>query len=145
MSKIYNVDLENDELGAARAEKNSHEMKEHKYFEENTNDFIYWSGFIVMNTMLMRHENFTKRCSEIIKSFYDRLKFFDLDTLNLVSNNIKNIAFEYCTIQSIYYLDNLNISLEYNDYLSKVYTDSDLIYAKKNPAIIHYAGKPGKP
>lgn len=145
MCEIYETDLNSYELAAVRAEKNSPNMVGHKYFEENKNNYIYWSGFIIMNTKLMRENQFSKRCFDIIDKFHDKLKFFDLDTMNLVSNKIKEIPFEYCTLQSIFYLNSLSLSPEYHDYLSKVYSDSELLYAKNNPAIIHYAGKPGKP
>ncbi|QLE78950.1 glycosyltransferase family 8 protein [Francisella sp. Scap27] len=144
MREVYELNLCGYEFAAVRAERNSSEMIGHKYFKENDNEFIYWSGFIVMNTKLMRENEFVDRCFDVINTYNDRLKFFDLDTLNLVSSKIKDVPFDYCTLQSVYYLDNLSESEEY-EYIKNVYTDEELLYAKENPAIVHYAGKPGKP
>ncbi|AIT09028.1 glycosyl transferase [Candidatus Francisella endociliophora] len=144
MSDIYKTSLNGYELGAVAAEKNSLESVGHKYFEENKNEYIYWSGFLLMNTELMRELNFIDRCFATVKNFNQRLKFFDLDTINITSNKIKSLPFKYCTLQSIFYLKELNQATEYI-YLKDVYSDEELIDAKNNPAIIHYAGKPGKP
>jgi lipopolysaccharide biosynthesis glycosyltransferase len=144
MSEVYNTDLSGYEWGAVTAEKNSPQAIAHKYFPENKNEFIYWSGFLLMNTKMIRENNFVSRCIETIKIFNSRLKFFDLDTINITSNKIKALPFEYCTLQSIYYLDNIEDAKEYS-FLKEIYSDEELIESKNNPAIIHYAGKPGKP
>ena len=144
MSEVYSMELAEYEFGAVAAELNTTDMLGHKYFKENKNKYVYWSGFLVMNTKLMRKNKFVDRCLETIATFNDRLKFFDLDTINITSNKIINIPFKYCTLQSIFYLDKLNDSPEYA-YISNIYSDNELIEAKNNPAIIHYAGKPGKP
>lgn len=144
MKDIYNTDMSNYEIGAVAAEKNTPNMVGHKYFEENKNELTFWSGFLVMNTKLMRDLDFVNRCFNTIKNFHSRLKFFDLDTMNLVTSKIKPLPFKYCTLQSIFYLDNFNNAKEY-EYIKEIYSDEELMDAKQNPAIIHYAGKPGKP
>lgn len=144
MWEVYNDDLTNYEWAGVRAEHNSPEIEMHKYFIENKSDFIYWPGFMVMNTKFMRENKFIDRCFETMYKFNTRLKFRDLDVINLTCTRVKHIPFKYCTLQSIYYLDNISDAEEYK-MLSKIYSDEILMDARNNPAIIHYAGKPGKP
>ena len=144
LSEIYNIDLNGFEWAGARAEKNTPYTIAHKYFEENSKEYIYWSGFMLLNCEEMRKNNFIKNCIKTIDIFKERLKFFDLDAINLASKNIKPIPFSYVALQSIVETNNLSDSGDYK-YLKNVYSDEELLDAKQNPVIKHYAGKPGKP
>jgi UDP-glucose:(galactosyl)LPS alpha-1,2-glucosyltransferase len=93
----------------------------------------------------MRQENIVQKFDDIIIKFNNRLKFFDLDTLNIACDNFYDLSFEYGTFQSIFYNSNFqSISKDYS-FLQYVYTDQELINAKNTCAFVHYAGKPGKP
>ena len=92
----------------------------------------------------MREEHFVDRVFDVIKTFNTRLKFFDLDTLNIACDKILPLPYRYGVFQSIYYNDDLNKSAEYS-FLKNVYSDEELLKEKANTIMLHYAGKPGKP
>lgn len=144
LSDLYNTDIQNFELGAVRAEKNSPNTIGHKYFEENKKDFIYWSGLMLLNCKRFRDEDILSKLIKNAETHYKELKFFDLDLVNITCQNIKPLDFRYCVLQGIYYNEDFHRNGDYK-YLKNVYSDDELINAKSNPAIIHYAGKPGKP
>ena len=143
MSEVYSADLTGCDWAGVAAERNTPQAKGHKYFPENTHEFIFWSGFMVLNTKYMRENNFVERCFNVIKNVGDRLKFFDLDTINIASHAIKPLPFKYVTLQSLFYFDVVQIP-EYT-HLKEIYSDEELLSAKADPVIIHYAGFPGKP
>jgi len=144
MSEVYNTDLENYEFGAVRAEKNSPNSKNHRYFPENKNEYTYWTGFMVMNLKKMREDNLTQKLFCVARDFATRLLFFDLDVLNITCNNIKPVDFSYVTLETIYEYEDITTTKEY-EFLKEIYTKDELTNAKKSPAIIHYAGDLGKP
>ncbi len=144
LSEVYNQDLSNYECAAPAMEKNDENMICHKYFSENKNPYIYSSGFIVLNCKKMRENNFVDRIFHTIKKYHDELRFFDLDTFNITCQNIKNLPFRYVFLQSFYYNDDIKNAGEY-EFVSKIYSDEEIQNEKNNVAIIHYAGKPGKP
>lgn len=144
LSELYNTDIQKFELGAVRAEKNSPAIIGHKYFEENKKDFIYWSGLMLLNCKHFRDEDILSKLLRNAENHYRELKFFDLDLMNITCQNIIPLDFRYCVLQGIYYNADISQNGDYK-YLKNVYSDDELISAKSNPAIIHYAGKPGKP
>ena len=93
-----------------------------------------------MNSAKMRQDKMIDKMINNVKKFGDRLKFFDLDLLNITCNKISAIPFEYCVLENIYDEENIKNAPEY-PWLKKVYSDEILLKAKKNPKIIHYAGK----
>lgn len=144
LSDLYNTDIEEFEWGGVRAEKNTPDTIGHKYFEENKNEFIFWSGLMLINCKLWRETKLFEKLLCNAKLYFERLKFFDLDLLNITCDKICPLPFKYCLLQSIAYNDDLNLSNDYK-YLNSVYSNNEINEAKENPAIIHYAGKPGKP
>lgn len=144
LSDLYNTDIENYDFAGVRAEKNTKNAKGHKYFEENKNEFIFWSGFMLVNSKKMREDNLIAKFYKTIEDFKDRLKYFDLDTINIACDNILPVSIKYCLLEALYELENFKDCREY-DFLSEIYSDKDLIEAIKNPMIIHYAGQLGKP
>ncbi len=144
LSSLLDEDMDEYEFGAVAAEVNAPNTAIHKYFPENKNDYIYMSGFLLMNLDRMRETNTLARIFETIKTFKDRLKFFDLDAVNLTCRKFKKLPFKYVTLEDIYASEKIEDASEYS-WISKVYTREELVDARKNPAIIHYAGKRGKP
>ena len=143
LSSVYNTDMQGYDWAGVVAEKQSETNGVHTHFPENNKEFIYMSGFMVVNTKLWREKKMLNRFLEIIKTYENRLKMFDLDVLNLASDKIKAVPFEYCVLENIYDNDNIKNAPEY-PWLSNVYSDEDLIKAKQYPMIIHYAGAPVK-
>ncbi len=144
LAEIYNTNIENNLLGAVKAEKNHKNAIGHKYFEENKNEFIFWSGFLLMNLKKLRDENYFEKFMKIASDFKDRLKYFDLDTINIVCDSFIELPLNYCVLETIYNYKDLNKAAEY-EFLKLIYSNDEFLDAKNNPAIIHYAGKLGKP
>jgi len=144
LTELYNTDIEKYELGAVRAEKNSENTIGHKYFKENTKDYIFWSGLMLMNCKKFREENIFQKLINNAKAFYNDLKFFDLDLVNITCEKILPLDMKYCVMQSIYYNEDYKKRQDYQ-YLKSVYTDEEIETAKNNTVIVHYGGKSGKP
>lgn len=144
LSDLYNTDISDYEFGAVRAEKNSPNAIGHKYFEENANEYIYWSGLLLINNKRFNEEKISEKLLENASKFDKRLKFFDLDLVNITCDKFKPLPLKYCLLQGFAYQDDFRKTSEY-EFLKEIYTDEEILEAKNNPAIIHYAGKPGKP
>lgn len=144
LTELYNTNIEDYEWGGVRAEVNSQDSIGHKYFEENNNDYIFWSGLMLINCKRMREEKTFSKLLETALKFKDRLRFFDLDVLNITCNNILPLPLKYCVLESFYTALDFHLCEEY-EFLKKVYSDNEIKHAIENPSIIHYAGKPGKP
>jgi len=145
LSEVYQIDLTGYEMAAVPVELNREgKMVCHKYFPENKNDKIYISSFLVMNCSLMREEKTVNKFFETIKNIGNRLKFFDLDTLNIACDKFLPIDFRYGTFQSIMFNDDVTKSHEYK-FLKGIYSIEEIEKAKQNTIMIHYAGKMGKP
>lgn len=144
LTEVYSTDITDYECAAVAMEPNNDKMICHKYFPENKNKYTYISSFILFNNKKMREENFVSRVFETIKTFNKRLKFFDLDTLNLTCSKIKDLPFRYGVFQSIYYNSDIKKAEEYS-FLKNVYSDEELLKEKDKTVLVHYAGYPGKP
>lgn len=144
LTELYETNIDGYEFGAVKAEKNTPNTVGHKYFEENKNNYIYWSGLMLINNIIFEEEKILDKLLENAKFFNKRLKFFDLDLINITCNRIKELPLKYCLLQGFAYSDNIQEVQEY-EYLKDVYSDEEIFQAKSKPAIIHYAGKPGKP
>ena len=144
MGEVFATDLSQHELAAVEAEGNSPDNIMHRHFPENPKDRIWFSGFLVMNLDLMRRNNAVARYFEVIETCRDRLKFFDLDVLNIATPSIASVPFDYVVLEDIYEMPEVTESKDY-PYLSVVHTDEALEAARQDPAILHYAGRRGKP
>lgn len=144
LADLYNTEISEYELGAVRAEKNTPNTLGHKYFEANKKEYIYWSGLMLLNCAKFRQEAILEKLLANAVENYSELKFFDLDLLNITCQKICSLSFKYCVLQEIYYGNDFTQVNDYK-YLKNVYSDEEIIDSKNNPAIIHYAGKPGKP
>lgn len=139
LSDIFVNDISNFDWAGIPAEKQNELNGIHTHFEENTKPFIYMPGFMIANLKLWREKNLLKKFFQIIEEYGDRLKMFDLDILNLAADNIKEIPFDYCVLENIYDNDDISNAKE-APWLLNTYTKEELIRAKNNPIIIHYAG-----
>lgn len=144
LSELYSTDISQYDFAAVAAEKNVPTSIGHKYFEENKNEYIFWSGFMLMNCKKFREEGILGKLIKNAKLFYDRLKFFDLDLVNITCDKILPIDMKYCVMQNLYYFDEYKNSKEYK-FLSTIYSDEEIENSIKNTSIVHYGGKPGKP
>lgn len=140
MTNIYQTDIAEYYWGGVAAERNN-EAVCHQNYAENSNEFIYMSGFMLMNLKKMRDCNITSQFVNTVERFSNRLKMFDLEVLNLSCDKIKALPFEYCVLENIYE-DSTNAH-EW-PWLSKIYSLETIENARKNPAIIHYAGREDK-
>ena len=146
LSEAYNTDLEGYEIAAVPTTLNEvlKTLQPARYFEENKNKYIYASGFIIFNNKLMREEKTVDKFFDTIKTFNSRLVFFDMDTLNITCNKVKNLPLKYCVFETLYEYTDVTTIPEYKN-LKTVYSDTELYEAKNHPIVIHYAGKLGKP
>lgn len=143
LSELYHSDIGDVPIAAIKAEKNGETMISHKYFPENKNEFVFWSGFLVFNNKKFIIENMFAKLMENAFAFGERLKFFDLDLMNLTCQEIGEVPLNYCVVQSTFYFD-YKEAREYH-FLKEVYSDEMIKDSIQNPIIIHYAGKLGKP
>lgn len=144
LSELLDEDISEFEFGAVKAEKNSPNTICHKYFDDNKNEFIFWSGFMLFNCKKFREENIFDKLIKNAKKYYNELKFFDLDLVNITCNKIFPIDLKYCIMQSIYYNEDYKKRTEYQ-YLKEIYADELIEKSKGNTIIVHYGGAPGKP
>ena len=144
LAEVYATDMDGYDCAAVRMEPNNENLICHKYFPENKKEFVYISSFILFNCKKMRAEKFVDRVFDIIKTFSTRLKFFDLDTLNLACDRILDLPYRYGVFQSLYYNDDITKSSEYG-FLKNAYSREELESEKAKCIMLHYAGKMGKP
>ena len=144
LSPLIDADMKGAPIGAVIGEVNTPAMKCHKYFPENNSQYVFMSGFLLMDLGKMRKENLTKRLLNTAKNYGERLKMFDLDALNLTCNDILSLPFKYCVLETVYEAQSVGDAPEFS-WLSDHYSIDDLEMAKANTKIIHYAGPLGKP
>jgi lipopolysaccharide biosynthesis glycosyltransferase len=144
LSSLMDLDMKGAPIGAVIGEVNSPAMKCHNYFPENNSEFVYMSGFLLMDLSKMRKEALTKKLLNTAKSYGKRLMMFDLDALNLTCSHIHSLPFEYCVLETVYEVQSVRSAPEFS-WLSDHYSIDELEGAKANTKIIHYAGPLGKP
>lgn len=144
LSPLFNMDIENSDFAAVRAERNAYPTTGHKFFPENKNEYIYWSGLLLLNCEKMRRDRFFEKLCRVAREFGKRLKLFDLDAMNIASTSIAPVPFRYVTLETVFEYPTPSDCNEYR-FLKDVYSDAELAAAKSAPAIIHYAGDLGKP
>ena len=57
LADAYNTEINGYMWAGVAAEKNSPYVLMHQYYNENHHEYIYWSGFMVMNLDEMRKNN----------------------------------------------------------------------------------------
>lgn len=138
MAELYDEDISDYQCAAVPVENRDEKAGIHQHFAEYENEFIYMSGFLVLNAKKMREEKIVDKFFDNMRSFEKKLKMFDLEVLNLSCSKIKPVSFEYCVLENLYYGD-YKKSQEYK-FLKNVYSEEELAKASKSPKIIHYAG-----
>lgn len=138
LSNVYNTNIDDYYWAGVIAEKNTPDTCCHKYFPENKNEYIYMSGFMLINSKKMLEDKIKEQLYKNVNLFKDRLRFFDLDLLNITCNKILALPFEYCVLENIY--EDVTQAKEF-PWLNKYYSLDLLTNAKNDPAIIHYAGR----
>lgn len=144
LAEVFATDLTGYDWAGVAAEANVKNSVLHRHFPENQKDIIYFSGFMVMNLDRMREVGAVARYFEIAREQGDRLKFFDLDILNIASQSIRRIPFNYCVLEDTFEIDDIRMSSDWR-YLKTVYAEHELLDGRENAAIVHYAGRRGKP
>lgn len=144
MGEFQGLDLTGYEWAGVPAEANSPDNVTHKYFPENTAEVIYNSAFMVMNLPLMREKGSVPRYFELIGELGDRLKFFDLDLVNIATEKVLPLPFGTMVLEDVFEADDVTQSVEW-PCLKSVYTAAELEAARDDPAIVHFAGRRGKP
>lgn len=144
LEELYSIDINDYEMAMVRAEKNTPNIIEHRYFEENKNYYIYWSGLILYNSKRFREEKILNKLYKNIETYKNKLKAYDLDLINVTCQNVLPLDLKYCVLQGFFYNDDYTKIKEY-EYLKFVYNDEEIQEAKNNTVILHYAGYPGKP
>jgi lipopolysaccharide biosynthesis glycosyltransferase len=144
MASVFDTDMAGCEWAGVAAERNVPEAIGHQHFPENTKSRIFFSGFMVMDLGLMRRNDAVSRYFEGVKLYGHRLKFFDLDLLNICTPEIAPVSFDYCVLESIYEAQDITEAADWA-FLQTIYSAEDLAMSRDNPAIIHFAGNRGKP
>lgn len=144
LAEVWNENIENVEIAAVAGEENNEDTLMHQYYPENKHQYIYWSGFMVMNLEVMRKKNWTDCCRGNLKKFESRLKMFDLEIINLTADRIKQLPLRYVFLESLWECDDIETSEDYI-FLRGVYTKEEIESEKEKAVIIHYAGSRGKP
>lgn len=142
LQEVYFDDIDNYYLSAVAAEYKDRCVI-HQAYDEYKNKLIFMSGFMVMNIKMMRENNIMSIFWGNINKYYSRLKMFDLEILNLSCSPVKYISIKYCVLEGIFYSSNLSDSSDYV-WLKNYYSDEQLLSAKNDPCIIHYAGSDTK-
>ncbi len=138
LADIYAQDLQGADWGGVIAERQDETQGVHPHYPENKKPYVYMPGFMLIDTKLWREKKMWDKFVEIIKTYGERLKFFDLDILNLAADKIYPVPFEYCVLENIY--DEMDKAPEY-PWLDRAQGKDALLKAQKNPIIIHYAGR----
>lgn len=144
VTEAFSTDLTGLEWAGVPLERNGPDMVMHTHFPENTKPQIVTSSFMVMDLDLMRRQGAVARYLDTIEAVGPRLRFFDLDLVNIASDEIGYLPLRYCVFEDIYEMPALTDAADWA-YLQTVYSADQVEAARNDPAIIHYAGRRGKP
>ena len=141
LSEIFLDDLSEYHYGLVPVENRIQSNIGHKRYEFYNNDFIYYSGFVIYNTERMKNDKMCERFKEALYKYKNILKndMTDLIILNMCSDLIFDIPFNYCVLESLFLKKNVKDISEYH-FLSQLYEDDDLEKFRDDPVIIHYTG-----
>ena len=138
---IFNKDLSRYHYGLVAAEKRIQNNLGHKRYDFYENKYIYYSGFVIYNTIKMKEDKICEKFDIALSDYKNILKnkMTDLILLNMCSNSIYRIPFNYCVLESLILKKNVKNISEYI-WLSQLYSDNELESFRENPSIIHYSG-----
>lgn len=143
LSTLYSYDIEDYQLGGVAAEYRD-TAQVHQVYSEYANEYIYWSGLLLMNLRKLRQENFIDNIRNLVPKYKNRLRMFDLELLNMACNKILPLPLRYIMLQSIYNEQDISKAPEFR-WLTSVYSPEKISHEKANTVIVHYAGSMGKP
>ncbi|WP_195516901.1 glycosyltransferase family 8 protein [Paraclostridium bifermentans] len=135
LKEIYNENIK-EYFGAACYDCTP-KPKRQAFLPEDTPYFS--NGIIVVNLEKWRSENISNKFVEYIVSKGGKLAHLDQDVINAVLyNKIKKLPAEYNLMPITLMYKKLCCSL-FND-TEHYYTESEIEFAVKNPAVIHFTG-----
>ena len=139
LSNIFNEDYTQFHYGLVAAEKRLQKNEGHERFSFYKNKYIYYSGFVIYNTVKMQSDDMFNKFRIAIDNYKEKLngKITDLIILNMCSDSIHRIPFNYCVLESLILNNNIKNISEYS-WLSQLYSDDQLRSFKEDPSIIHY-------
>ncbi len=144
LSEVYQMDISDYQWAGIKAERNHSNMTGHRYFQNNSNEYVYMSGFMLCNLQKLREEHFSETVKENIKKYGTSLLMFDLDILNMSTEKIATVPFRYAFLTGLYEQEDMRKAYEWR-YLRRIYSYNELKNEKKHTVIVHYAGGKGKP
>lgn len=143
LTDVFEDDIEDYEWAGVAAERNNKNVSMHQYFVENKHEYIYMSGFMILNLAKMRKTFWQERCDDIIKRYMNELYMYDLEVLNLTAKSIKRLPFRYVYLQSLFEAENIEDAGEFA-WLNRIYSKEYLLEEKRRVVVIHYAGHVGR-
>lgn len=143
LSELYSYDIEDYQIGGVAAERTA-TATQHQVYDNYKNEYIYWSGLLLMNLKKMRQEHFSDRIKDNIFKYGNHLRMFDLELLNLTCDKVLSLPLRYIMLQSLYNAEDITKTPEYQ-WLNPIYSKEEINTEKENTIIIHYAGPLGKP
>lgn len=134
IKKLWNTDLKDNTIAAVKDAFS-------KYYRKNiglaSNAVMFNSGMMLINLVNWRNSNVEERLIKFIKAKNGKIQQGDQGVLNAVlSNEVKVLEPEYNLVS-------LMVMLNYQDIIMyrkpvNFYSESEILYANKNPVIIHY-------
>lgn len=109
LSSFFNIDLDNNIIGAVADDKWINDLQNEKL---NLQNHIYFNaGILIIDTLKWNASHITKKLLDVLTSSPEKFSFLDQDALNLVlSKNVKYIDQKY----NYNYRNNKNIKLKNN-------------------------------
>ena len=144
LQQVFLTDMNDHEWCGVIGEKNVPDYVLHKHFPANKNEYIYSSAFMLMDLAAMRENGAVQRYFDALKVYKDDLKFFDLDLVNIATPGIGALPFDYSVLEDLYETEDITTTKDYR-FLKTAYSVEDLLSARNDPSIIHFAGPRGKP
>lgn len=143
LKSVYLKDIGDNMIAAVPVEIRNDKNGIHLNLESNKNSLIYMSGFIIFNCEKINFPELEIIYNYNIQKYGNQFKMFDLDLLNISFERIAKVTFDYCVLENFLYFDDINDVPELK-FLNKVFSEEEILLAKNNPSIIHYAGRPNK-
>lgn len=147
LSELYSLDMEGHDWAGVPVERNvdhsylaGNGMSGHQKFAENTNQYIFATGLMLINAKRWRETYLLERALEAVRYYGDRLRMFDLDILNNVcQGTILPLSLRWCAFEDLVSATDVSDIALY-PFLAEIYTREEIELAATTPAIIHYTG-----
>ena len=147
LSELYALDMDGYDWAGVPVEKNIDHaylvgggMSGHQKFAENTNQYIFATGLMLINAKRWRETHLLERALEAVRCYGDRLRMFDLDILNNVcQGTIRPLSLRWCAFEDLVSATDVR-DVALCPFLAEIYTREEIELAATTPAIIHYTG-----